>query len=285
MCVCRGCYLLFTDRAGRAALPRRARPLPLVPGLRARTAATGTPCRSRSGWRSSSATRRWTATVAFYPGPAGATESELALDAWERHRGRQTRGSARSPHDIEALLVRVPDRGASRLQLRICRADRRLLRVRRPPADAVARLRRRHRGARLHRRLLRDRRGPEPSGATVHHRPGRRDGHPRRSPSSTCCAGAVRRRAAADRPAAHRGVQRGRRSTRSRCAARSASSRSAAATTRRTRAACSTCSGDRERWRDTLKHLPVACSAPRWCRDSPAAPRWTCRCRAPTTSR
>ena len=82
LCTCRGCYLLFTDRGRTSATA----PCP---------SAT---CRSRA---SASARRSGTAldipvglafffassvsgrTVAFYPGPAGATESELPLGAWE----------------------------------------------------------------------------------------------------------------------------------------------------------------------------------------------------------
>jgi hypothetical protein len=47
-------------------------------------------------------------TVAFYPGPAGATESELDLDAWNAIRGADSR-VALLADDVEALLVRVPD--------------------------------------------------------------------------------------------------------------------------------------------------------------------------------
>jgi hypothetical protein len=48
-------------------------------------------------------------TVAFYPGPAGATESELPLGAWDRvvdaHPVLRTLAA-----DVEALIVRMPDR-------------------------------------------------------------------------------------------------------------------------------------------------------------------------------
>ena len=57
LCTCRPCYLLFTDRGRRTALPRRARPLPVVAGLRPRRRPVGRAARSRSGWRSSSTTR------------------------------------------------------------------------------------------------------------------------------------------------------------------------------------------------------------------------------------
>ena len=60
MCVCRGCYLLFTDSHAAAALPGGAGPLPALPRLRAGPPRVGGAADSRSGWRSSSATRRWT---------------------------------------------------------------------------------------------------------------------------------------------------------------------------------------------------------------------------------
>ena len=48
-------------------------------------------------------------TVAFYPGPAGATESELDLDAWNAISGADPRVGLLAD-DVEALLVRVPER-------------------------------------------------------------------------------------------------------------------------------------------------------------------------------
>jgi hypothetical protein len=44
--------------------------------------------------------------VAFYPGPAGATESELPLPAWNRMVARDPRLAVLRP-DVEALLVRA----------------------------------------------------------------------------------------------------------------------------------------------------------------------------------
>jgi hypothetical protein len=49
-------------------------------------------------------------TVAFYPGPAGATESELDLDAWTAISAAEPRVGLLAD-DVEALLVRVPDVG------------------------------------------------------------------------------------------------------------------------------------------------------------------------------
>lgn len=107
MCVCRACYLLFTD--AQAELRYRA-----VPD---RYLAFGDFALDRRAWdalqipvgmafffRNSELGR----TVAFYPGPAGATESELDLDAWNAIRAADSRVSLLTD-DVEALLVRVPD--------------------------------------------------------------------------------------------------------------------------------------------------------------------------------
>jgi hypothetical protein len=82
MCVCRGCYLLFTD--GHAQLRYRAVP-------------------DRYLSFPDSALDR---TVAFYPGPAGATESDLDLEAWTAINSADPR-VALVADDVEALLVRV----------------------------------------------------------------------------------------------------------------------------------------------------------------------------------
>jgi hypothetical protein len=107
MCVCRGCYLLFTDT--EAELRYRAIP--------DRYLAFGDFALDRRTWETlqipvglafffyNSALDR---TVAFYPGPAGATESELDLQAWNQIRAVDPRVDAVAP-DTEALLVRVPD--------------------------------------------------------------------------------------------------------------------------------------------------------------------------------
>ncbi len=49
-------------------------------------------------------------TVAFYPGPAGATESELPLSAWSRIVELNPELATLRP-DVEALLVRGVDHG------------------------------------------------------------------------------------------------------------------------------------------------------------------------------
>src|SRR3984885_11381943 len=85
MCVCRGCYLLFTD--GHAQLRYRAVPdrylsFPDFALDRRTWELLQIPVGLAFFFRNSALDR----TVAFYPGPAGATESDL---------------------DLEALLVRV----------------------------------------------------------------------------------------------------------------------------------------------------------------------------------
>jgi hypothetical protein len=107
MCVCRACYLLFTD--GNAELRYRA-----VPD---RYLAFGDFALDRRAWEAlqipvgvafffvNSALGR---TVAFYPGPAGACESELDLDAWNAVSGADSRVGLLAD-DVEALLVRVPE--------------------------------------------------------------------------------------------------------------------------------------------------------------------------------
>ncbi len=109
MCTCRGCWLLFTSSGAGGgkyrAVPDRYVSLgPMILG---------------SGWEElqipvsvafffrSSLTDTVTA---FYPSPAGATESLLALDAWDRLAEGHEALATMEP-DVEALLVRMdPDR-------------------------------------------------------------------------------------------------------------------------------------------------------------------------------
>ncbi|MGW4095683.1 MULTISPECIES: DUF5947 family protein [unclassified Mycobacterium] len=107
MCVCRGCYLLFTD--DHAQLRYRAigdRYLHLADfGLGRRDwEALQIPVGLAFFFWNSALGR----VVAFYPGPAGATESELPLDAWAGVRRSDPRVDLIS-EDTEALLVQVPD--------------------------------------------------------------------------------------------------------------------------------------------------------------------------------
>ena len=81
MCVCRACFLLFTD--SNAALRYRAVPDRYLsfPGFalgRREWEALQIPVGFAFFFHNSALDR----TVAFYPGPAGATESELDMAAW-----------------------------------------------------------------------------------------------------------------------------------------------------------------------------------------------------------
>ncbi len=107
MCVCRGCYLLFTDT--HAALRYRAVPDRYLsfPGFglgRREWQLLQIPVGLAFFFRNSALDR----TVAFYPGPAGATESELDMSAWNDIRSADPRVDLLAD-DTEALIVRVPD--------------------------------------------------------------------------------------------------------------------------------------------------------------------------------
>lgn len=102
-CACATCGRLFVDPAAGAryrTIPERVR---FAPGL-ALEAAEWSRLEIPVGLAfvlRSSAAGRW---VALYPGPAGVTESELPLDAWEELAARHPLLAAAEP-DVEALLV------------------------------------------------------------------------------------------------------------------------------------------------------------------------------------
>ena len=109
MCTCRGCYLLFTDES--AALRRRAVPDRYLhfPGFsldQREWDDLQIPVGLAFLFRNSLQDR----IVAFYPSPAGATESELSLEAWDRIVDANPQLSLLRP-DVEALLVHNEDRG------------------------------------------------------------------------------------------------------------------------------------------------------------------------------
>jgi hypothetical protein len=81
----------------------------------------------------SSAAGRW---IALYPSPAGATESELPLDAWERLAARSALVAAAEP-DVEALLVHG-ERGSPAMECFLVPID--------VAYDLVGRIRRHWRG-------------------------------------------------------------------------------------------------------------------------------------------
>ncbi len=112
LCACRPCYLLFADE--HAHLRYRAVPDRYL-WFRDFTLESGAwdemqiPVGLAFLFRNSAQERN----VAFYPGPAGATESELPLDAWERIVAAHP-GLSQVRPDVEAiLLVREESDGAA----------------------------------------------------------------------------------------------------------------------------------------------------------------------------
>jgi hypothetical protein len=111
LCACRGCYLLFTpDGAGGGhyrSVPDRYIALTDVRLSAAQWDALQIPVGVAFFFVNSTLAR----VAAFYPSPAGATESLLPLDTWEELVGAHPALSTLEP-DVEALLVRAdPDRG------------------------------------------------------------------------------------------------------------------------------------------------------------------------------
>ncbi len=101
LCTCRPCYLLFAhddSTLAYRAVPDRYLSFPdlAAPVWEELELPVGT-----AFLFINSALER---IVAFYPGPAGATESELSLDAWERV-VQAAPGLATLRADVEALLV------------------------------------------------------------------------------------------------------------------------------------------------------------------------------------
>jgi hypothetical protein len=110
LCACRACYLLFTQsgaglerRAGRGrykAVPDRYRSDPERPLSAADWEALEIPVGLAFFLRTSAAP----GPAAFYPSPAGATECQLNLEAWDRIAGDHPLLSAAEP-DVEAVLI------------------------------------------------------------------------------------------------------------------------------------------------------------------------------------
>lgn len=110
MCTCRACYLLFTAEGAHLryrAVPDRYLSFPdfqIGPG---QWDQLEIPVGLAFFFHNSALGR----TVAFYPGPAGATESELPLEAWTSVVADNPQLRLLAP-DVEALLVRTPGRGS-----------------------------------------------------------------------------------------------------------------------------------------------------------------------------
>jgi hypothetical protein len=110
MCTCRPCALLFTaEGAGGGryrAVPERYRYAADVPLAEATWEAIGIPVATAFFFTNSALGR----TVAFYPSPAGATESLLSLEAWTDLLAAIPALADLRP-DVEALLVYKGDSG------------------------------------------------------------------------------------------------------------------------------------------------------------------------------
>lgn len=104
MCSCRACYLLFTDQDAHLryrAVPERYLSFADVAMDARAWDELQIPVGLAFLFRNSVQRRM----IAFYPGPAGATESELPLDAWDRIVSHSPELAVLRP-DVEALLVR-----------------------------------------------------------------------------------------------------------------------------------------------------------------------------------
>lgn len=112
MCVCRGCYLLFTDASAKLryrAVPDRYLAFPDFAMDRGLWESLQIPVGLAFFFHNSALGR----TVALYPGPAGATESELDLQAWNDVRAADPRVDHLAA-DTEAVLVRTAEHAAPR---------------------------------------------------------------------------------------------------------------------------------------------------------------------------
>jgi hypothetical protein len=112
LCACRGCYLLFTPEGaggGRyLAVPDRYLAFTDVRLSPDQWDALQIPVSVAFFFVNSTLAR----VAAFYPSPAGATESLLPLDTWAELVGAHPALSTLQP-DVEALLVRADPDGAA----------------------------------------------------------------------------------------------------------------------------------------------------------------------------
>lgn len=115
MCTCRGCFLLFTDQEAALryrAVPDRYLSFPDFTLTDADWDALQIPVGLVFCFRNSLQDHM----VAFYPGPAGATESELPPEAWDALVTDNPALGTLLP-DVEALLVRRERDGRFSCQL------------------------------------------------------------------------------------------------------------------------------------------------------------------------
>jgi hypothetical protein len=103
LCTCRACYLLFTDEGATLAyraVPERYLSFPAL------APAVWDELQLPVGTAFLFVNSQLERVVAFYPGPAGATESALPLDAWGRVVAAAPALATLRP-DVEAVLVRA----------------------------------------------------------------------------------------------------------------------------------------------------------------------------------
>jgi hypothetical protein len=112
LCACRGCYLLMcSDGAGGEhyrAVPDRYLAFPGLQLTPAQWESLQIPVGVAFFFRNSVLGR----VAAFYPGPAGATESELPFESWEEVAAAHP-ALARLEPDVEAFLVRCHRTGGA----------------------------------------------------------------------------------------------------------------------------------------------------------------------------
>ena len=106
LCACRGCYLLFTSEGAGGhryrAVPDRYRRIAGFELTATQWDSLQIPVSVAFFFHNSSLG----GMAAFYPGPAGATESELPLDTWQEVADRFPELAELQP-DVEAFLVRA----------------------------------------------------------------------------------------------------------------------------------------------------------------------------------
>ena len=117
LCACRGCYLLFTSEGAGGghyrAVPDRYLAFPGVRLSATQWDALQIPVSVAFFFVNSTLAR----VAAFYPSPAGATESLLPLETWDELLAAHPVLSTLQP-DVEALLVRAdPDVGGAECYL------------------------------------------------------------------------------------------------------------------------------------------------------------------------
>lgn len=112
LCSCYACSLLFAApgaaRGRFKIVPKRYAAIPAPLFSDAQWEALGIPIGLAFFFENSAAHR----VIAFYPGPGGATESLLPLEAWQALRDREPLIASLQP-DVEAALVHRPKEGTA----------------------------------------------------------------------------------------------------------------------------------------------------------------------------